>query len=86
MEILFVIAIAYLTIEYLAYLKLKENKEEEDKNGLEKVVDKATKSIQKVVDETKETFRTPAKKSVIDIQSLNTVLKSSKKENLKEMN
>ncbi len=61
MKILFVIAAAYLMIEYLGYLKLKENKEEEDKNGLEKVVDKVTKSIQKVVDETKETFRTPAK-------------------------
>ena len=69
----FLIAAIYLTIEYLSYSKRKEDKEEADKNGFEKIVDKATKSIMKVFDETKEDLSTPTKKSVFDIQSLDTV-------------
>ena len=84
MKLLFLIATTYLIIEYLSYLKRKEIKEEQAQNGLEKVVDKATQSIKQVVDEAKENLGTPAKKSVVDIQSLDTVLPSSKKVELVE--
>ena len=70
MKFLFLIAAVYLTIEYLNYLRRKENKEESEKNNLEKAIDKA-------VEETKEALSTPAKKSVIDVQSLDTVLPSA---------
>ena len=76
MKFLFLIAATYLIIEYLNYLRRKENKEEVDKNSFEKVVDKATDSIEKIVEETKEILSTPAKKSVVDIQSLDPVLPS----------
>tara|TARA_B100000029_G_C17058288_1_gene772172 strand:+ start:127 stop:411 length:285 start_codon:yes stop_codon:yes gene_type:complete len=84
MSFLFLIAATYLMIEYLSYLKRQNNKEDGDKNGLEKLVDKATKSFKKVVDETKENLSTPAKKSVIDIQSLDAILLSAKKVELVE--
>ncbi len=77
MKFLFLIAATYLIIEYLNYLRRKENKEEVDKNSFEKVVDKATESIEKVVEETKETLSTPAKKSVVDIQPLDPISPSS---------
>ncbi len=77
MKLLFLIAATYLIIEYLNYLKRKESKEEGEKTIIEKAVDKATETIDKVVEETKEALSTPAKKSVFDVQSLDTGLPSA---------
>ena len=79
MTFLFLIAATYLIVEYLNYSKSKLDKEEAAKNSFEKLVDKATKLIEQAIQEIKESFRTPAKKSVVDIQSLETIFTSTMK-------
>ena len=70
MKLIFLIAFGYLLIEFLN----RKPKEAADTTGLKKAVNKAADTLHEVVEETKEALSTPAKKSVVNVQSLDTVL------------
>jgi len=73
MKLIFLVAFVYLLIEFFN----RKDQDATNKNDFEKAFDKAANTIDEVVEETKDALRTPAKKSVIDVQSLDTVLPST---------
>ena len=83
MKLIFLIAIVYLLIEFLN----RKPKSTQEKNKLEKAIDKAANTFNKSVKETQEILSTPAGKSIVDVQTLDTVLPfTSAKKDLTELN
>ena len=72
MKFIFLFAFVYLLIEFLN----RKAKDSANKNKLNEILDKATDTMDKAVENTKEALSTPAKKSVVNVQSLDTVLPS----------
>ena len=70
MKLIFLIAVVYLLIEFLN----RKPKNTQEKNKFDKAIDKVANTFVKSVKETREVLSTPAKKSIVDVQTLDTIL------------